>query len=102
VYAESDGRVLGENRAQIIPNARDLGFRSETRRIGQHRGIDMSLVRRINESGKGCGVVLNESAMKNRLYCGMKSSLSFQGQDKYHLCEDCFLMFKLSQEIQTK
>ena len=65
-------------------------------------GISMGLVRRINESGKGCGAILNELAVKNRLYCGMKSSLSFQGQDKYHLCEDCFLMFKLSQEIQTK
>ena len=66
------------------------------------RGMDMSLVRRINEPGKGCGAILNESAVKDLLYCGMKSSLSFQGQDKYHLCEDCFLMFKLSQEIQTK
>ena len=94
--------MLGENRAQIIPNARDPGFGSETRRIGQHRGIGMSLVRRINESGKGCGAILNELAVKKRLYCGTKSSLSFQGQDKYHLCEDCFLMFKLSQEIQTK
>ena len=62
----------------------------------------MSLVRRINESGKGCGTILNESAVKDLLYCGVKSSLSSQGQDKYHLCEDCFLMFKLSQEIQTK
>ena len=52
------------------------------------RGMDMSLVRRINEPGKGCGAILNESAVKNRLYCGVKSSLSFQGQDKYHLCED--------------
>ena len=62
----------------------------------------MGLVRRINEPGKGCGVKLNESAAKDMLYCGMKSSLSFQGQDKYHLCEDCFLLFKMSQEIQTK
>jgi hypothetical protein len=66
------------------------------------RGMDMGLVRRINESGKGCGAILNKSAVKNLLYCGMKSSLSFQGQDKYHLCEDCFLLFKMSQEIQTK
>jgi len=66
------------------------------------RGMDMGLVRRINESGKGCGAILNKSAVKDLLYCGMKSGLPFQGQDKYHLCEDCFLMFKLSQEIQTK
>ena len=66
------------------------------------RGMDMSLVRRINEPGNGCGAILNESAVKDLLYCGMKSSLSFQGQDKYHLCEDCFLLFKMSQKIQTK
>ena len=64
--------------------------------------MDMSLVRRINESGKGCGAILNKSAVKNRIYCGMKSELSFKGQDKYHLCEDCYLMHMLSRDIQTK
>ena len=62
----------------------------------------MSLVRRINEPGKGCGVILNKSAVKNRIYCGMKSELSFKGQEKYHLCEDCYLMHMLSRDIQTK
>ena len=62
----------------------------------------MSLVRRINESGNGCGAILNESAVKNRLYCGMKSKLSFKEQDKYHLCEACWLLYVLSQDIQTK
>lgn len=64
--------------------------------------MDMSLVRRINESGKGCGAILNESAVKNRLYCGMKSALTFKEQHKYHLCEDCYLLYKLSQDIQTR
>ncbi len=62
----------------------------------------MSLVRRINEPGKGCGVILNESAVKNRLYCGMKSELLFKGQGKFHLCEDCYLLHMLSRDIQTK
>ena len=64
--------------------------------------MDMSLVRRINEPGNGCGAKLNESAVKNRLYCGMKSELSFKEQDKYHLCEACWLLYVLSQDIQTK
>ncbi len=62
----------------------------------------MSLVRRINEPSKGCGVVLNESAVKNRLYCGMESSLDFKGQTRYHLCEDCYLRYVFSKDIQTK
>ena len=62
----------------------------------------MSLVRRINEPGKGCGGILNESAVKNRIYCGMKSELSFKGQVKYHLCDDCYLLYMLSRDIQTK
>ena len=66
------------------------------------RGMDMSLVRRINEPGNGCGAILNESAVKNRLYCGMKSELSFKEQGKYHLCEACWLLYVLSQDIQAK
>ena len=62
----------------------------------------MGLVRRINESGKGCGAILNESAVKNRLYCGMKSKLPFKERDKYHLCEACWLLYVLSQDIQAK
>ena len=61
----------------------------------------MSLVRRINEPGKGCGVILNESVARNRLYCGMESSLDFKGHAKYHLCEDCYLRHVFSQDIQT-
>ena len=64
--------------------------------------MSMGLVRRINEPGNGCGVVLKETAAKSRLYCGMKSELSFKGQDKYHLCEDCYLMHMLSQDSQAK
>ena len=66
------------------------------------RGMDMGLVRRINESGKGCGAILNKSAVKDLLYCGMKSSLNFKEQHKYHLCEDCYLLYKLSQDIRIK
>ncbi|SVE47889.1 uncharacterized protein METZ01_LOCUS500743 [marine metagenome] len=62
----------------------------------------MSLVRRINESDKGCGAVLNESAVKSRLYCGMESGLDFKGQSRYHLCEDCYLRYVLSQNIRTE
>jgi len=87
------------NCSRQIPKVKILSIRLS---LYDAWSMSMGLVRRINESGKGCGVILNELAVKNRLYCGMKSSLSFQGQDKYHLCEDCFLMFKLSQEIQTK
>ena len=62
----------------------------------------MSLVRRIYEPGRGCGVVLNESAVKGRLYCGVESVLDYGGRAKYHLCEDCYLMHMLSRDIQTK
>jgi hypothetical protein len=62
----------------------------------------MSLVRRINEPGKGCGVMLTESMMRNPLYCGKKSKLPYEGQDKYHMCEDCFRVYMLSRDVRAK
>jgi len=54
----------------------------------------MSLVRFTANPNKGCGVILNKAAVKDRLFCGMKSIHYDRGKVQYYLCDDC--------DIQTK
>ena len=51
---------------------------------------------------EGCGVIVNESAVKDRLFCGMKSIHDGQGKVQYYLCEDCHLKSLYAERIQAK
>ena len=51
---------------------------------------------------EGCGAILNEAAVKGRLFCGMKSIHDGQGKVQYYLCEDCHLKSLYPEGIQTK
>ncbi len=62
----------------------------------------MSLVRFTTVPGKGCDVIVNESAVKDRLFCGMKSIHYEGGKVQYYLCEDCYRQSQFPDEIQTK
>ena len=63
----------------------------------------MSLVRFTVYPNKGCGATLNEVAVKDRLFCGMKSiHYDRRGKVQYYLCEDCDLQSQFPDEIQTK
>ena len=52
---------------------------------------------------EGCGAIVNEAAVKDRLSCGMKS-IHYDGRGKvqYYLCEDCHLKAEYPEGIQTK
>ena len=62
----------------------------------------MSLVRFTEYPGKGCKAIVNEVAVKARLFCGMKSIHKDRGKVQYYLCEDCHLKSLYPEEIQTK
>ena len=62
----------------------------------------MSLVKFTADSREGCGVILNESAVEDRLFCGMESIHYEKGEVQYYLCEDCYLKSLYSEGIQTK
>ena len=62
----------------------------------------MSLVRFTANPNKGCGAILNEAAVKDRLFCGMKSIHDGHGKVQYYLCEDCDLQSQFPDEIRTK
>ena len=62
----------------------------------------MSLVRFTANPNKGCGAILNEAAVKDRLFCGMKSIHNDRGKVQYYLCEDCYRQSQFPDEIQTK
>ena len=62
----------------------------------------MSLVRFTTVPGKGCDAILNESAVKDRLFCGMESIHYEKGEVQYYLCEDCYLKSLYPEGIQTK
>ena len=62
----------------------------------------MSLVRFTANPNKGCGAILNEAAVKDRLFCGMKSIHYDCGKVQYYLCEDCDIQSQFPDEIQTK
>ena len=51
---------------------------------------------------EGCGVIVNESAVKDRLFCGMKSIHDDQGKVQYYLCEYCHLQSLSPDGVQTK
>ena len=53
----------------------------------------------INE---GCGAIVNEAAVKDRLFCGMKSIHYDRGKVQYYLCEDCYIQSQFPEGIQTK
>ena len=62
----------------------------------------MSLVRFTTDLGKGCGAIVNEVAVKDPLFCGMKSIHYVGGKVQYYLCEDCHLKSQYPEGIQTK
>jgi len=62
----------------------------------------MSLVRFTEYPGKGCKAIMNEVAVKERLFCGMKSIHKGRGKVQYYLCEDCYRQSEFPDEIQTK
>ena len=62
----------------------------------------MSLVEFTEDSSEGCGVILNESTVKDRLFCGMKSIHYDHGKVQYYLCEDCHLQSLFPDGAQTK
>ena len=62
----------------------------------------MSLVRFTEYPGKGCKAIVNEVAVKERLFCWMKSIHKDRGKVQYCLCEDCYRQSEFPDEIQTK
>ena len=62
----------------------------------------MSLVKFTADSSEGCGVIVNEAAVKDRLFCGMKSIHYVRGKVQYYLCEDCYIQSQFPEGIQTK
>ena len=62
----------------------------------------MSLVRFTANPNKGCGVILNKAAVKDRLFCGMKSTHYDRSKVQYYLCEDCHLQSLSPDGVQTK
>jgi len=64
--------------------------------------MDMSLIRFTENPNKRCGAILNEAAVKDRLFCGMKSIHYDRGKVQYYLCEDCHLKSLNPEGIQTK
>ncbi len=51
---------------------------------------------------EGCGDIVNEAAVGERLSCGMKSIHYEKGEVQYYLCEDCYLKSLYPEGIQTK
>ena len=45
---------------------------------------------------------MNESAVEDRLFCGMESIHYENGEVQYYLCEDCYLKSLYPERIQTK
>ena len=64
--------------------------------------MDMSLIRFTENPNKRCGAILNEAAVKDRLFCGMKSIHYDHGKVQYYLCEDCQLQSLFPDGAQTK
>ena len=64
--------------------------------------MDMSLIRFTENPNKRCGAILNEAAVKDRLFCGMKSIHYDRGKVQYYLCEDCYIQSQFPEGIQTK
>ena len=62
----------------------------------------MSLVRLTAKPSEGCGAIVNEAAVKDPLFCGMKSIHYDRGKVQYYLCEDCHLKSQYPEGIQTK
>ena len=62
----------------------------------------MNPVRMLSGPVKGCDVIVNESAVKDRLFCGMESIHYAKGEVQYYLCEDCYLKSLYPEGIQTK
>ena len=62
----------------------------------------MRQVRMLPGPVKGCDVIVNESAVEDRLFCGMKSIHYEKGEVQYYLCEDCYLKSLYPERIQTK
>ena len=62
----------------------------------------MSLVRHTSNPNKGCGAIVNEAAVGERLFCGMESIHYEKGEVQYYLCEDCYLKSLYPEGIQTK
>ena len=62
----------------------------------------MRQVRFTAEPSEGCGAIVNETAVKDPLFCGMKSIHYVGGKVQYYLCEDCHLKSQYSEGIQTK
>ena len=75
---------------------------SESFTLASPRGRDMRQVRLTAELSEGCGAILNEAAVKDRLFCGMKSIHYDRGKVQYYLCEDCDIQSQFPDEIQTK
>ena len=64
--------------------------------------MDMSLIRFTENPNNRCGAILNEAAVKDRLFCGMKSIHYDHGKVQYYLCEDCHLQSLFPDGAQTK
>ena len=62
----------------------------------------MSLVRMPAKPSEGCGAIVNEAAVKDPLFCGMKSIHYVRGKVQYYLCEDCYIQSQFPDEIQNK
>ena len=62
----------------------------------------MKQVRMLPGPVKGCGAIVNEAAVAERLSCGMESLPYEKGEVQYYLCEDCHLKSLYPEGIQTK
>ena len=64
--------------------------------------MKMKQVRMLPGPVKGCDAIVNESAVEDRLFCGMESIHYEKGEVQYYLCEDCYLKSLYPEGIQTK
>ena len=62
----------------------------------------MKQVRMLPGPVKGCGAIVNEAAVEERLSCGMQSIHYEKGEVQYYLCEDCHLKSLYPEGIQPK
>ena len=63
------------------------------------RGVCMKQVRFTENPMECCGKILNESAVKDLLYCGMKSIQGTDERPLYFICPECCLRLAYPEDL---
>ena len=62
----------------------------------------MKQVRFTEDPRQCCGKILNEEAVKDRSYCGMKSIQGTEEEPLYFICGECKLKLLYPEDLQAK